>query len=171
MGKTLLILLSVGLASVLRADVTNVVAVAELGRIGTGTSADGWELTDVSNYSESYKYALKINKTSCRVVSPEYATAVVGVTLKTISSSQADRRLALIPIAEGVALTDPMFRCAYSPKNYSATVQTVAWPAELKARRFEIRLDGGGSTGWGIQELSVITSDPPPRRGFRLHVQ
>lgn len=80
----------------------------------------------------------------------------------TISSSDAARRLTVTPLREGVAATNLSRACTYSSTAYRLTEQKLTWPRGANVRSFRLQLEGGGSTGWGIRAMSVISDDPAP---------
>lgn len=145
---------------VLRAASTNVVDAIALGRIGTGVSPDGWTVSGVNNYSDSYKFALRFDTKDDLVQSPVFANPVTRVLLKASSSSAAGRRLAFTPVRDDAARTNLTRLCAYSKTKNVFLAQTLSWPRNAGVHAFRIHLEGGGNTGWGILEMSVIFDDP-----------
>ena len=156
-------LLNVGL----RAAFTNEVDVISLGRSETELLDLGWRVTSVTNYGESYRNALRFNVKGSRAESPVYPAPVTRVVLQTVSSSNALRRLTFTPYRAGVALTNHVRYCAYSPTKNIFVSQTLSWPYAAKVDSFRISLEQGGSTAWGISHLTVY-GDDPPRTGFYL---
>lgn len=150
-----------------RAACTNEVDVVSLGRISTGISEDGWRVTSVTNYSDHYRRALRFNVKTSTVISPTFQEPVTRVVLQTISSTNAFRRLMFTPQKDGVALTNLVRYCAYSPTKNIFVRQTLEWPSSAKVNAFTITLEQGGSTAWGVSEMTVF-ADEPPKTGFYL---
>lgn len=168
MPKKSIIVFALSLLNVgLRAAFTNEVDVISLGRSETDFTDLGWRVTSVTNYGESYRNALRFNVKGSRAESPVYPTPVTRVVLQTVSSSNALRRLTFTPYRAGVALTNHVRYCAYSPTKNIFVSQTLSWPYAAKVDSFRISLEQGGSTAWGISHLTVY-GDDPPRTGFYL---
>ena len=155
-----LLQLSLALPCTLLAHTLEIDAIA-LGRLGTGLSPEGWAVTNVSNYADSYSSALRLNLKASSIHSPVFADAIVGVELEVISSNTNDRRLVVAPLAKGRARDDLKVRCAYSPTKNRFLAQTFAWPRSACIDALAFALEGGGSTGWGIRKL-VLTLAPRP---------
>lgn len=168
MPKKSIIVFALSLLNVgLRAAFTNEVDVISLGRSETELLDLGWRVTSVTNYGESYRNALRFNVKGSLAESPVYPTPVTRVVLQTVSSSNALRRLTFTPYRAGVALTNHVRYCAYSPTKNIFVSQTLSWPYAAKVDSFRISLEQGGSTAWGISHLTVY-GDDPPRTGFYL---
>lgn len=168
MPKKSIIVFALSLLNVgLRAAFTNEVDVISLGRSETELLDLGWRVTSVTNYGESYRNALRFNVKGSRAESPVYPAPVTRVVLQTVSSSNALRRLTFTPYRAGVALTNHVRYCAYSPTKNIFVSQTLSWPYAAKVDSFRISLEQGGSTAWGISHLMVY-GDDPPRTGFYL---
>ena len=153
-------------ANTLPAAETNAVDVIALGRISTdgstGVSNDGWTVSGVNNYSESYKSALRFNAKDDFVQSPAFARPVTRILLETVSSTNAHRRLAFTPLRGDVAQTNLTRLCAYSPTKNIFRAQTLSWPRSAGVRAFRIQLEGAGSTNWGIRTMTLVSDDPAP---------
>lgn len=145
------------------------VDVLALGPIGTGLSADGWAVTNVSNYGDSYSNALRLNVKASFMRSPSFEEVITQLELDVVSSNVVDRRLAIAPIMKGVTRKDRKVLCAYTPTKNRFTVQSFTWPRTEKVEALAFFLDGGGSTGWGIRKMK-LTLEPPPLP-FVVHVK
>lgn len=153
------------------AGFTNEVDVVSLGRQEPGLhTVTHWEVVSLSNYSESYHNALRFNVKSSLAMSPTYPQPVTRVVLQTVSSAAAFRRLMFTPNRKGVALTNLVAYCAYSPTKNIFVPQTITWPAGARVDSFTISLEEGGSTAWGIRSMTVIGEDQLPC-GFCLRLR
>lgn len=160
--KTTLVILAALALSAVRADVTNVIDVVALGRLGTGVSEDGWQVNSVTNYSKDYKYALRFHKNECLAVSPRFDRRILAIEAKVLSSSQAGRRLEFTLSRDGSQSYAYSFSCPYSPSGKVATDVRFDVPqSTVPYHHVIIGLDnGGGTTAWGVVSLAVITADP-----------
>ena len=139
---------------------TRVVDVISLGRLGTGLSADGWEVSSVTNYGDSYSNALRFNVKASVAISPVFDAPVTRIRLQTISSTNAYRCLTFTPLRDGVADTNLARTCTYSRTKNVFLEQTLEWPRTERVRVFRIELVGSGATAWGVRQMTVISDDP-----------
>lgn len=140
------------LASAAAADVVDVAA---LSSCGTGVT-NGWTVSGIDAYSGKANFRLNAN--SDRIDSPLFGHAIQSVVVDVKSSSQANRRLALIPLAADTPLSHKARTCEYSPTDSSYVRQTLSFPRSDDVRSFRIALDdGGGSTSWGVSYMEVVT--------------
>lgn len=153
----------------LEAAETNRVDVISLGRLGTGWSNDGWQVSSVTNYSASYSSALRFNIKGSYALSPVFAEPITRIDLQTISSADSLRRLAFTPLAGGIAQTNLTRLCAYSATKNIFVHQSLTWPRSANVRSFRIQLEGNGGTAWGIRSMTILSLDPP--RGTYLSLR
>ena len=161
--RVLFTLLSVCGSFVSYSDVTNHFDMVEIAKAGEGRTDSGWELHSITNYSDDYKYALRFRVKDSYLLSPQWNEPILGVRLNVFSSTNANRRLIIQPIASDEVQTNLIQSCAYSEKKYKFTEQTFTW--SLTDNIHQLRLaydDGGGSTGWGLLWLEVITAGDSP---------
>jgi hypothetical protein len=127
---------------------------------------NGWTIMDTDSYSDT-AINIRINRNVADeyIDSPVFAHAITSIELKLKSSAQSDRRLAFIPVYDGLATTDTALwsRCDYSPNKDTYVARTNYFPLSANVRAFRMALDdGGGSTGWGVSEMTIVTTDTDP---------
>lgn len=162
--KALFVILALTAVGTVRATVTNVIDAVALGRLGNGVSSDGWTVTSVTNYAKSTaKSALCLNKETSEVISPNFEAGILQVKLRLCSSSATGKRLLVATPLRNDEPRDAL-RHVFEPsqKEYGFNVQTADWAAEARVRAFRLHLEGSGTTGWGILEISVVTADRVP---------
>ena len=163
--KALFVILALTAVGSVRATVTNVIDAVALGRLGNGVSSDGWTVTSVDNYSDNTipKSPLRLYYKSSEVVSPRFEAGILQVKLRLCSSSATGkRRLVATPLRNGEPIDALRHVFELSQKEYGINVQTADWAAEARVRAFRLHLEGSGTTGWGILEMSVVTADRVP---------
>lgn len=139
-------------------EVTNEVDLAALAACGTGTT-NGWTVTGIDSYSDG-KTNIRLNAGADYVLSEVFSAPIIRFAVKIKSSAQAARKLAFIPLIDGAYADEAAIRWDYSPNNDTYVSQTATWPTNATVTAFKIGFDnGGGSTGWGISQLLVITED------------
>lgn len=137
------------------AATANAVDVAALSSCGTGVT-NGWIVSGIDAYSGKANFRLNAN--SDRIDSPLFDHAIQSIVLDVKSSSQANRRLAFIPLSADTPLSHKARVCEYSPTDSSYVRQTISFPRSDDVRSFRIALDeGGGSTSWGVSCMEVVT--------------
>lgn len=151
----------------IRADVVHHLDAVALGRLGTATNSCGWIAENAGNYSDSYKYALRFEK-STRILSPVYPTPIKRIELKVVSSAQSDRQLAVIPLRKANPLAELTYLCDYTPSKNIFSLQEVCWSPTNDIRQVQLGLVGAGRTGWGLLFLDVFLADPKP---LSIHVR
>ena len=130
-------------------------------------TTNGWTLCDIDSYSEKNGAAnIRINRNvkDEYIDSPTFDHPIIRIELKVKSSGQTGRKLALIPIYNGspTADTNLWARCEYSPTKDTYVPQTNFFPRSAEVHAFRMALDdGGGSTGWGVSMITIITDDSP----------
>ena len=130
-------------------------------------TTNGWTLCDIDSYSEKNGAAnIRINRNvkDEYIDSPTFYHPIIRIELKVKSSGQTGRKLALIPIYNGspTADTNLWARCEYSPTKDTYVPQTNFFPRSAEVHAFRMALDdGGGSTGWGVSMITIITDDSP----------
>ena len=130
-------------------------------------TTNGWTLCDIDSYSEKNGVAnIRINRNvkDEYIDSPTFDHPIIRIELKVKSSGQTDRRLAFIPIYDGTPTADTNLwtRCEYSPTKDTYVPQTNFFPRSAEVHAFRMALDdGGGSTGWGVSMMTIITDDTP----------
>lgn len=159
----LLVIIAARAAAAFSASETNAVDVIALGRLGTGTSPNGWYAYELDNYAESSASALRFNTKDDYLDSPVFTRPVTRIVLQVRSSSAAHRRLAFTPLrSNGSAATNLTRLCAYSPTDSSFPEQTLTWPWSAHVTKFRVRLEGDSTTAWGIKTMSLVFDDPAP---------
>ena len=117
----------------------------------------------IDSYSEkTVNIRINRNVSDEHIDSPVFAQAITRIELKLKSSAQADRRLAFIPVYDGTATTDKSLwsLCDYSPNKDTYVARTNHFPLSANVHAFRMALDdGGGSTGWGVSEMTIVTTD------------
>ena len=151
-------LLAAVMPPLLRAESTNVVAVAAL--VAAANSAgisfcDGWTLSGLESYGAN---CLKFNTIDDSLISTNYPRAVVGLALSLrCSSTSPTRQLAVIDSESGVELA--RFPTPTAADKLQSQVLRIDEATAL--HRFMLKLVGERTTGvWGVGSLSVIMADP-----------
>lgn len=163
MQKATLIALAAALAAALPAAETNVVDAVALGKIGTGTSADGWLVGGVTNYAASAHEALRLDTKDDFLVSPVFARPITRIIVKVKSSSPSGRQLAFTPLRDGAPVERLRRLCAHTATSSSFREQTIDWPYGARVGSFRMSLEGGekgSKTNWGVWQMSVVAGDP-----------
>lgn len=138
---------------------TNIIDVAALGKLGTGTT-NGWEVVGVDSYSD--KPGVRLNAGNEYVISETFAKPIRKLLIKVKSSSQEDRKLAFCPWDGKQFNREQAAVCAYSPNKDTYVDQELTFEGDYHC--FQITFDlleGGGNTGWGFYYLAVVTADLP----------
>lgn len=131
----------------------------EIARAGEGLGPSGWTLHAITNYT-SKREAMKLAKADSYALSPVFGEPVVEASASVVSSSDARRRLRLIPCSADGAEMPGELVFDYSPTPSSFTNQTVRWPESQCVRRLRLAYDDGATTVWGIYDLDVrLASD------------
>ena len=125
-------------------------------------TTNGWTLFAIDSYTG--KPNIRLSAKEDYLISPTFNQRILSIELKVKSSSQSDRRLAFIPIYDGVPTEDATLwsLCNYSPNKDTYVAQTNFFPRAANVRSFKMAFDnGGGSTGWGVSEMTIVTDDTP----------
>ena len=126
---------------------------------------NGWECLGI----DSYKDQTSVNPVNVRlaenadyIVSTNFSSSIVAIVLKVHSSSSSGRRLAFEPWTGGEFSADSAAKCDYSPNKDTYVFETIEFPEGVEATQFRMKLDGGGgSTGWGVSYMAVVTEANP----------
>lgn len=125
-------------------------------------TTNGWTLFAIDSYAG--KPNIRLSEKGDYLISPTFSQRILSIELKVKSSSQSDRRLAFIPIYDGVPTEDATLwsLCNYSPNKDTYVAQTNFFPRAANVHSFKMAFDnGGGSTGWGISEMTIVADDTP----------
>ena len=125
-------------------------------------TTNDWILFAIDSYAG--KPNIRLSEKGDYLISPTFSQRILSIELKVKSSSQSDRRLAFIPIYDGVPTEDATLwsLCNYSPNKDTYVAQTNFFPRAANVHSFKMAFDnGGGSTGWGISEMTIVTDDTP----------
>lgn len=125
-------------------------------------TTNGWTLFAIDSYAG--KPNIRLSEKGDYLFSPTFSQRVLSIELKVKSSSLSGRRLAFIPIYDGVPSEDATLwsLCNYSPNKDTYVAQTNFFPRAADVRSFKMTFDGGGgSTGWGVSEMTIVTDDTP----------
>ena len=125
-------------------------------------STNGWTLFGIDSYAG--KTNIRLSEKGDYMLSPDFSSRVLSIELRLKSSSQSDRRLAFIPVYDGVPSSDETLwsRCNYSPNKDTYVPQTNFFPRGANVHAFKMALDnGGGQTGWGVSSMTIVTDDAP----------
>ncbi|MGN0854174.1 MAG: hypothetical protein ACI4R9_01490 [Kiritimatiellia bacterium] len=146
-------------------EVTNVVDIAALAACQTGLT-NGWEIAGLDSYTDS-TVNIRLNATGEYALSPDFGATILRIEMKLHSSCQSGRKLAFIPMRNGEEFPADGLLCDYSPNKDTFVAQTIEVPATNVFSRFKLTLTeaNNSSTGWGVSQLSVITSDGSAARG------
>lgn len=129
-------------------------------------TTNGWTIMGIDSYSgTTVNIRINRNVSDEHIDSPVFAHAITRIELKLKSSAQADRRLAFIPVYDGTATTDKSLwsLCDYSPNKDTYVARTNFFPISANVHAFRMALDDGkGSTGWGVSEMTIVTTDTDP---------
>ena len=129
-------------------------------------TTNGWTIMGIDSYSDkTVNIRINRNVSDQHIDSPVFAHAITHIELKLKSSAQADRRLAFIPVYDGTATTDKSLwsLCDYSPNKDTYVARTNFFPISANVHAFRMALDDGkGSTGWGVSEMTIVTTDTDP---------
>ena len=125
-------------------------------------TTNDWILFAIDSYAG--KPNIRLSEKGDYLISPTFSQRILSIELKEKSSSQSNRRLAFIPIYDGVPTEDATLwsLCNYSPNKDTYVAQTNFFPRAANVHSFKMAFDnGGGSTGWGISELTIVSDDTP----------
>ena len=125
-------------------------------------TTNDWILFAIDSYAG--KPNIRLSEKGDYLISPTFSQRILSIELKVKSSSQSGRRLAFIPIYDGVPTEDATLwsLCNYSPNKDTYVAQTNFFPRAANVHSFKMAFDnGGGSTGWGISEMTIVTDDTP----------
>ena len=125
-------------------------------------TTNGWTLFAIDSYAG--KPNIRLSEKGDYLFSPTFSQRVLSIELKVKSSSLSGRRLAFIPIYDGVPSEDATLcsLCNYAPNKDTYVAQTNCFPRAADVRSCKMSFDsGGGSTGWGVSEMTIVTDDTP----------
>ena len=149
---------------------TNVIDVAALAACSDPDASgvchtNGWECFGIDSYkdqSSANPVNIRLSENADYIVSTNFSSSILAIVLKVHSSSSSGRRLAFEPWTGSAFSADSAAKCDYSPNKDTYVIETIEFPAGVEARQFRMRLDGGGgSTGWGVSHMAVVTETSP----------
>lgn len=123
---------------------------------------NGWTTFDIDSYSDAISLRINRNEIDEYIDSPVFQYRILRIETKLKSSSQQSRRLAFIPIYDGVPTDDESLwsLCDYSPNKDTFVPRTNHFARTANVHAFRMALDRtGGSTGWGVSEMTIVTDD------------
>ena len=158
-------------ASCVLAEVTtNVIDIAELAAC-TNLDAtvvcytNGWECLGIDSYKDQTSVNpvnIRISENADYIVSTNFNSVILAIVVKVHSSSSTGRRLAFEPWIGSAFSADSAAKCDYTPNKDTYVFETIEFPEGVEATKFRMKLDGGGgSTGWGVSYMAVVTEENP----------
>ena len=125
-------------------------------------STNGWTLSGIDSYAD--KPNIRLSEKGDYLISPTFSQRISRIELMVKSSSQTGRRLAFIPIYDGIPSNDTSLwsLCDYSPNKDTYVPRTISFAHGANVHAFKMGFDnGGGSTGWGVSAMTIVTHDAP----------
>ena len=158
-------------ASCVFAEVTtNVIDIADLAAC-TNLDAtvvcytNGWECLGIDSYKDQTSanpVNIRISENADYIISTNFNSVILAIVVKVHSSSSTGRRLAFEPWIGSAFSADSAAKCDYSPNKDTYVFETIEFPEGVEATKFRMKLDGGGgSTGWGVSYMAVVTEENP----------
>lgn len=126
---------------------------------------NGWECFGIDSYKDQTSanpVNIRLSENADYIVSTNFSSSILAIVLKVHSSSSSGRRLAFEPWTGSEFSAGSAAKCDYSPNKDTYVFETVEFPEGVEATKFRMKLDGGGgSTGWGVSYMAVVTEENP----------
>ncbi len=125
-------------------------------------TTNGWTLSGIDSYAD--KPNIRLSEKEDYLISPTFSQRISRIELMVKSSSQTGRRLVFIPIYDGIPSNDTSLwsLCDYSPNKDTYVPRTISFAHGANVHAFKMDFDnGGGSTGWGVSAMTIVTHDAP----------
>ena len=137
------------------------VDVSEWAVIKSGVTTDGWTVEGLDSYADG---STRFNEKRDFALSPDFATVITQVTMRVKSSTLEATRFLTITPTDSASAT--VHRADPTAKD-RLTEETFHWTPSEDVHGFRLRIEGSGSTGWGIAALTIHTGDIATPGGLR----
>ena len=130
--------------------------------VGTGVTAEGWEVSGISRYADG---GAKFARSDDYVLSPVYEDVVTQIVMHVKSSSPTVVKKLMITSTIPAGATVYQARPTESSSKYER--ETFSWGVVENVRQFRLQESTGTSGTWGIEALTVYTDRIAPPTGLR----
>lgn len=130
--------------------------------VGTGMTADGWEVSKIERYSDG---GAQFKSSTAYALSPVYEDVVTQIVMSVKSSNvKPEKILMIVPT---VSKDAPTHDVEPTPDSKNYVIETFWWRVSENVHQVCLQESEGSSGNWGVKSLTVYTDRIEPPKELR----